>query len=535
MKKEEILLNDSEIVETKPNKVKLALSILAATLIVATVTTLLVGHFKFDWFKSDEYKIDAHIKRSVYQANYFSEKKTINAKFTFNGHSEEKESTMDNNFVVFLTEKKENLNTATLVLLDAKATTDDGIQELAHLNIFDEKQVKDFEANPDGTKYPMAVFKFTDDGEIEEIKLPNNMDKYNAESILELIKKVIPKLSRNKKEDMSNGLEITTKKVNNKRTIVQSEAPKQLKDFKGSRYTKYVKTEIENDQITNIESDDKLYMESKPEGNKFMYGPKDLHYNIKSEITSMEVKYNQKENINLVNRLAEKFTLIESEILLKTFAENDKEKKEEKEVIEEEPKQVRNLFSISASKSFPIASFNVLGQTVAIKYEVGISGSRAYNKIVVSSKLGKVEFGNTGCSGEISWSKSFNQIIFTFVVPPPFSFIQIGCYVRGAIAIGFGFKFGVGQGAKYWAKAEGSLALGAEVMVGFGPIASLSAFAEGTILDARGQVVLSNGSVTKDSGFSLSIGRLAVGIRGRLFAWEQTLWSTTLFGGVRIC
>ena len=75
MKKEEILLNDSEIVETKPNKVKLALSILAATLIVATVTTLLVGHFKFDWFKSDEYKIDAHIKRSVYQANYFSEKR----------------------------------------------------------------------------------------------------------------------------------------------------------------------------------------------------------------------------------------------------------------------------------------------------------------------------------------------------------------------------------------------------------------------------------------------------------------------------
>ena len=71
MKKEEILLNEPEIVETKPNKVKIALSILASTLVVATITTLLVGHFKFDWFKSDEYKIDARINRSIYQANYF--------------------------------------------------------------------------------------------------------------------------------------------------------------------------------------------------------------------------------------------------------------------------------------------------------------------------------------------------------------------------------------------------------------------------------------------------------------------------------
>ena len=117
MRKEEILLNEPEFVETKPNKVKIVLSILASTLVVATISTLLVGHFKFDWFKSDEYKIDAHINRSIYQANYFSEKKTINTKFTFDGHSEEKEYIVDNDFVVFLTGKKENLNTAALVLL----------------------------------------------------------------------------------------------------------------------------------------------------------------------------------------------------------------------------------------------------------------------------------------------------------------------------------------------------------------------------------------------------------------------------------
>ena len=50
------------------------------------------------------------------------------------------------------------------------------------------------------------------------------------------LKKVFPKLIRNKKEDISNGLEITSKKVNNKRIIVQSEAPKQFKDFERQIY-----------------------------------------------------------------------------------------------------------------------------------------------------------------------------------------------------------------------------------------------------------------------------------------------------------
>ena len=89
MKKEGILLKDFEIVETKSNKVKIVFSIIVSTLIVATIATLLVGHLMFEWFKSDEYKIDAHINRSVYQANYFSEKKTINSKFTFNEHTED--------------------------------------------------------------------------------------------------------------------------------------------------------------------------------------------------------------------------------------------------------------------------------------------------------------------------------------------------------------------------------------------------------------------------------------------------------------
>ena len=247
MRETEILIGEPEKVETKPNKIKIALILLVSALLVATTVILLIGHFQFDWFKSDEYKIDAKIRRSLYQANYFSEVKTLYTKFSFKDHTEEREYILDNNFVVFLTEKKDNINTGILVLLSSIAFAEDKMQEMPHLNIFDEEQIKELEANPNGAKYPMAVFKFTDEGKMEGIKLPYNMDQYNAESIIEFINKVTPKLLRNKKEDMSKGLQITSKKVNNKNIIIKSEAPKQFEDFNGSKITKYVKTEIENE------------------------------------------------------------------------------------------------------------------------------------------------------------------------------------------------------------------------------------------------------------------------------------------------
>ena len=335
MRKEEVLLNEPEIVETKSNKVKIAIALIASTLMVAVVTTLLIGHFKFDWFKSDEYRIDANISRNLYQANYFSERKTVNTKFTFEtGDFEKKEYFVDSKFVVFLVEKQENLNTAIIVLLSSMATVDGEAHELGHLNMFDENTLKELEANPDGTKYPMAVFKFSEDGKIQEIKLPNNMDEYNAETIVDLIEKVIPKLSRNRKEDMSNGLEIKTKKLKNKRTIVQSETPKQFEEFKGSRCSKVVKTEIEDDKITNIETNSNIHLQSQPEGEDIVYGPKDFTFDERSEISSNEVKYDEKENVELVKKLAEKFVLIDSKALIQSIKDNNKEENEEEKVEE---------------------------------------------------------------------------------------------------------------------------------------------------------------------------------------------------------
>ena len=173
-----------------------------------------------------------------------------------------------------------------------------------------------------------------------------------------------------------------------------------------------------------------------------------------------------------------------------------------------------------------------MGQNITVTYEVGVSKNNAYNKIVISAGSKQFSFGNDGCTGEIKFEKEYQHTIFIFFLPFPFSFISVGCYVKGSVSGGFGVKIDMGANSQFWAKAEGSLILGAEVKAGFDAIASLSAFAEGTIVAVSGQVIISNLKVDKDTGFKLTVGKLVVGIRGCLFWFIRgTIWQATLFEG----
>ena len=143
--------------------------------------------------------------------------------------------------------------------------------------------------------------------------------------------------------------------------------------------------------------------------------PKEFFYNDKSEITLNEVRYNEKENIELFNKLAEKFILIESEDLLKSFKKSNEEEEEKED--KEETKQARNLFEFNTFRSIPLKTFDVLGQKVSVKYEVGISNFKAYNKIVISSGRGKFEFGMTTKSDNDKDKKNIGNLYFHFVPP----------------------------------------------------------------------------------------------------------------------
>ena len=327
MNKEEILNDDfieNEISQPKSHKkIKIAIAIAASLAIIAT-TTLLVGYFKFDWFKSEIYNIDAKISRNLYQVNYFSETKILKTKTAFtSGVTEENSQTINTNFMVMQTDRKELenndfLNTATLVILDAKLSVQNEQKELTSFNVFDQSKIKEFESNPNGAKYPMAIFSFYENGTIADIQLPDNMDLYNAHTINELIENIVPKLTRNRKEDISNGLNIETKKEKNKRTLVEIQSPKEINDFRGSKFTKSIEREIENEKLTKINTNSNLDLHTQTIDDEADFGLKDFFFEQKSGIISTGT-IESKENAELINQLAKHFTIVKSKDLIETL------------------------------------------------------------------------------------------------------------------------------------------------------------------------------------------------------------------------
>ena len=267
-----ISFNESEILPTKKsNKLKYTIIIISSVIALAAAATLLVGYFKFNWFKDEIYTIDANITRSLHQANYFTENRKITTKIAITEDEyEEQEYLIDTDFMVFLNERKQlekgdYLNTASIVLLKSKMTSNEEEQNLPSLDLSDAEKIKEFETNPDGSKYPMALFKFYENGTIDEIKVPDTIDQYNAETIKELIEKVIPRLSRNRTEDENNGLDIKTKKDRKKKTMIEEEKPKQYYDFKRSRFSKAVERDFVDDELTNIRTNADIHLQTIPE------------------------------------------------------------------------------------------------------------------------------------------------------------------------------------------------------------------------------------------------------------------------------
>ena len=522
-----VSLKESDILPPKKShKLIIAISITTALALIAA-TVLLVGHFKFNWFQGEIYKIDANISRNVYQVNYFSETKTAKTKYSFtSGETEEKENVINTNFIVLLHEKTPTENgfivTASLVILDARL---DG-KELTSFDIFNEAKIKEFEKNPDGTKYPMAKFTFYEDGKIIDIKVPNTMDRYNAESVEALIESIIPKLTRNRTEDEDNGLDIQTRTEKKKKTYTEETKPKQYLDFDGSIYSKKVIRSLENDQLTDVNSNSNIYLQSNPEGGEDIFAFRDFNFNIDSNILSTKVDLEQKNLSELVQKLSEKFTFVKSGDLIQSYIDKEKiEDKVEEIEVEPTPENLRRLgFSIKADKTFDIKSFKVLGQTIKIKYRVAVVNGNAINELIISSNLGTFKFGNTGISYTHKKTYSYTVTIFTFTFPN-FPAVSVGILATGSLT----YQISWASGSALTASLTGTLTATAQIKAGWDSIASLTAGASGVIASASGSATIKSGSVTKS--FSFNYGKITCFISGKLFGVEILRRDFTVFEG----
>ena len=510
-------------------KKKKILVIIAITFVAFVILTaiFLIGCLKFGWFKKsddDRYDLDVKIKRTVNQVDYFTETKKIKSKVAYtSGELEEQEQIIDTNFAVILTDKTDKfnsqnnmtikMNNATLVILDSKVKYGGKETKLNSFNIFDEEQIKEFELNPSGATHPIAKFSYFENGTIIVINLPEDMDQYNAQAMIELINNVIPKLSRSKKEDKKRGVYAVAKKTRNGDTITEVQTPKEYEDkftgeeYKGSKFGKKTEVDVENEKIKKVSTNTNLFLETQKENNETVdFGLQNFTYDIDSEIKSTKNEINKEESVQLIKKLTEKLKFIKSDDLMESLLLKEKEKNKELDDEEEEnfkrvekkqknetneenseiesnnSKQVRKLlWEGSFSRSWALAHSNILGKTVTLKYEISLSDGGLSNVLIVACGYVELYFGNTGTRKDKHQPETRTGDKQLFKIPFPgtpipvmFSFKLGGSFSYDVSFDVYSKEFSIAKKAEFYAKAE----LGA----GIDGVAEISVGAQGTLI-----------------------------------------------------
>ena len=509
--------------QNQPSKkskiIKISALIVAGVAIITTVA-LLVAHFKFGLFDKEVYDL-ASVKREVYSADFFNEEKTIKTRMGYvNGENFEKEQLINTNFLVLLTDKKEEkigtfINTAFLVVLDSKTKVDGVETELGSLNIFDEKSVKDFESNPDGFKHPFAYFKFYENGTLIDINLPKQTDPLNARNIIDLINNVIPKLSRNKTEDDKDGLEIKTRTNRKKKTFSEYTPPKEYMEkytkakFKGSKITKLVETDVEDEKITEIRANTNVYLETqKNEDNTNHFGLENFKFDISSKIVATKNEKEKTVVAKLLENLASKIEFINSDKLMELYYEKvDEEKNTEEAIVEQ---QKRNLAGVDAKLYWEWVLLNkdILGTSVSASYVIDFSSTKITNKIVIKAGRVTLTFGNKdglskkeGQNKEDSSSSTGKD--FTLCSVPLYAGL-IHLDVKLSFSLSYGIKFETNYDVTV--KLNGKVDLKAEINAG-GWFVKLTMGVKGNMIDANFSTKFGKSSgLYSKKNFSLTIG-----------------------------
>ena len=72
------------------------------------------------------------------------------------------------------------MNNSILIVLDSKIQYRKKETKLSSFDIFDEKEISEFESNSNGTINPMAIFTYFENGTIIDINIPEDMAQYNS-------------------------------------------------------------------------------------------------------------------------------------------------------------------------------------------------------------------------------------------------------------------------------------------------------------------------------------------------------------------
>ena len=466
-------------------------------LVVLAVVFILVAKFKYNFFKKDIYQV-AKIKRDIDSTEYFLEKKTMTSNLIYsNGESQNSEQIVVTKFVVMITdrlnlENDDYLNTAALIILESKIQIEGKEAQLDSLNIFDDEEMAKFEENQEEAKYPMAIFHFYKNGTLKDIQVPKNSSKDDIYNMEDLISKVSPKLLRNKTEDEISGIQIITKDDKKKKSFTEYESQREYANkytnssFKGSKITKAVERDIEDEKLTEVRENTTLYMETqkKEEDTYLDFGIENFNFDVSSEIMAYEMKENKNDK-DLIRKVISKQLYEDSEELLKLILEKEKEGQneniiEKSENTTEKENQLRNLGLLDGKLDFnwTIVEFNVLGIEIKAVYYISLSGGKIKNYLQFQSGSIVVPIGNTNGKNTTGSEKlpSKERVIAKIPILPLVSISlkilpdtshglsagnnYLDINFSGSISAKAGLEFGVGKVAKIEAGVKGNILSG---------------------------------------------------------------------------
>ena len=483
-------------------------SIIFLSLAIITTVVLIIVYFSNKDAKPEIYQV-TEIKRELYSEEYYTETKTIKSKLSYSsGELDEKVQKIQKQFMVMITDKEELpeniiLNTATLIVLKSEIEMEGKQSPLYGFNISDEKVVDEFEKKPNSEKYPMAIFRFYENGTLFDINLPKEIDKQNAESIIELIDNIMPKLIRNRTEDKEKGVEINTRSDRKKKTFSVSGKGQRKNQIlsnlgglaKPSKSSYSVERDIENDKITEIRAKNNLYFETQKKENDTDYidfGIKDFYYDTSSVINSTENTQKDVNYVNFIKRLTSKLEFVEGGKLLNSLLEKEKKelnkKVNETDGTEEEEKspiseqQLRNLgWEGSFSYEWVIASSNILGQECDVLYSISLGGGEVENALILQFPYFSIFLGNTrGISSNSNKKKADTNEREIGRIP------LASVAVTLSVNVGCSLNYKVSFSKDVFAiTLDGSIYATAGVCLGWGKVASLEAGIKGNFISVE--------------------------------------------------
>ena len=333
------------------------------------------------------------------------------------------------------------------------------------------------------------------------------MNKYNAHTIIELIEDVIPKLTRNRTEDISNGLEIKNKKGKKNNTLVESHSPREIEEFRDSKFSKSVERVIENEKLTSIQSNASISLQTKLREGEIPFGFQSFDYDQKSKIISTLTK-DEKDKAELIQKLSKQFTFINSKDLIESFS---KKKEEDEEYVikvlnEKEVSKLRKL-APTGDATVSLANLNIAGRQVSLQAKFGASGGTGFAYIRLECGGSAFELGTGGVSGSRSWTGKVTLFSFPF---GPVPLVTLNLRVGGDVGVSFSVDF---QGTGQLSLSAGLKAYG-DATAGDPSIIGLQGGIAGTFLSGTLSAAITNGVASRSCSFTA--GQLSAFVEGSI-------------------